>query len=66
MSRTPLRVDDAGWKALAGAAQDRAVDAIEREVADRDSEELFDAGLVVLLFEAKPFSDGPAPPRASG
>lgn len=61
LSRTPIRVDEAGWRALAASALAwlRAVDAIEREVAARGSDELFDAGLVLLLFEAKPFSDGP-------
>jgi DNA-binding transcriptional ArsR family regulator len=59
LSRTPIRVDEAGWRALAAAAMDwlRAVDAIESEVAERGSHELFDAGLVLMLFEAKPFSD---------
>jgi DNA-binding transcriptional ArsR family regulator len=66
-SRTPLLVDEAGWQALAEAAKGwlDAVAAIERDVADRGSDRLFDAGLVLLLFEARPFSDGPAPPRAS-
>jgi DNA-binding transcriptional ArsR family regulator len=67
LSRTPMLVDQAGWEALAAAAKEwlRAVDQIERDVAERGSDELFDAGLVVLLFEAKPFSDGPPrpPPR---
>lgn len=68
LSRTPMRVDEAGWNALAAAAQEwlRAVAAIERDVAARGSDELFDAGLVVLLFEAKQFSEAPARPRARG
>jgi DNA-binding transcriptional ArsR family regulator len=68
MSRTPIRVDEPGWRALAGAARDwlGAVEEIEREVAGRGAEALFDAGLVVLLFEAKPFSDGPPPRRSKG
>jgi DNA-binding transcriptional ArsR family regulator len=65
MSRTPIRVDEEGWRALSGTARDclRAVAAIEREVAERGSQQLFDAGFVVLLFEAKPFSDEPAQRR---
>jgi DNA-binding transcriptional ArsR family regulator len=65
-TRTPLRVDDPGWQALAAATEDwlRAVDVIEREVARRGSDELFDAGLVILLFEAKPFSEPPARPAS--
>jgi DNA-binding transcriptional ArsR family regulator len=68
LSRTPLRLDEAGWKALAAADDEwlREVAAIERDVAERGSEELFDAGLVVLLFEAKPFSEGPVEPPARG
>jgi DNA-binding transcriptional ArsR family regulator len=64
-TRTPLRLDEIGWRALASATKDwlRAADAIERDVVERGSEELIDAGLVLLLFEAKPFSDGPAGPR---
>jgi hypothetical protein len=67
-TRTPLHVDQAGWEALAATARDwlRAVAEIERDVAERGSDELFDAGLVVLLFEARPFSEGPAEPRARG
>jgi DNA-binding transcriptional ArsR family regulator len=68
LSRTPVRVDEAGWKALAAATRDwiRAVDTIETAVAERGSEEVFDAGLVMLLFEAKPFSEPPARPPPSG
>jgi DNA-binding transcriptional ArsR family regulator len=67
-SRTPLLVDQAGWERLAAAAKDwlQSAAAIEREVAERGSEELFDAGLVLMLFEAKPFSDGPARPPRNG
>jgi DNA-binding transcriptional ArsR family regulator len=59
LSRTPIRVDEAGWRSLAAAAMDwlRAVDAIEHEVAERGSADLFDAGLVLMLFEAKLFSE---------
>jgi DNA-binding transcriptional ArsR family regulator len=65
-TRTPLRLDEPGWHKLAAATQDwlRIATSIEREVVERGSEELFDAGLVMLLFEAKPFSepDEPLPP----
>jgi hypothetical protein len=68
ISRTPMQADEEGWRALAAVARDclHAVAAIERGVAERGSEELFDASLVVLLFEARPFSDGPARPPRSG
>jgi DNA-binding transcriptional ArsR family regulator len=68
ISRTPVRVDEQGWAALAGAARDwlRAVAAVECEVVERGSDELFDAGVVILLFEARPFSDGPARGRSGG
>ena len=67
-TRTPLRLDEPGWHALAAATKEwlRIVDAIEREVAERNPGELLDAGLVILLFEAQPFSDPPAPPPRSG
>jgi DNA-binding transcriptional ArsR family regulator len=66
LTRTPLRLDEAGWKKLAAATKEwlRTVAAIEREVAERGTRELFDAGLVVLLFEATPFSDERARRRA--
>jgi DNA-binding transcriptional ArsR family regulator len=68
LSRTPIRVDETGWRALAAAAMDwlRAVDAIEAEAAERGSADLFDAGLVLLLFEARPFSEPRARPPRSG
>jgi hypothetical protein len=68
ISRTPLRVDEAGWRTLAASAKDwlETAAAIERDVAERGSDELFDAGLVILLFEAKPFSEPPARPPRSG
>jgi DNA-binding transcriptional ArsR family regulator len=67
VSRTPVRVDEVGWRALAKVAMDclEAAAEIEREAEERASDELFDAGLVMLLFEAKPFSDPPAPPPRS-
>jgi hypothetical protein len=67
ISRTPVRVDEAAG-ALADAVMTcvEAADEIGRDVAERESEELFDAGLVMLLFEARPFSEPPARPPRSG
>jgi DNA-binding transcriptional ArsR family regulator len=68
LSRTPLRLDEAGWRALAAAAMGWLEDvaAIERDVSQRGSGELFDAGLVLMLFEARPFSRRPSrPPRSA-
>jgi DNA-binding transcriptional ArsR family regulator len=60
-SRTPLVVDEIGWRALAEAARGWLETAakIEGESAERGSDERFDAGLVMFLFEATPFSDPP-------
>jgi DNA-binding transcriptional ArsR family regulator len=60
-TRTPLRLDEPGWRKLAAATKDwlRIAASIEREVAERQPDELFDAGLVIMLFEAKPFSEVP-------
>jgi DNA-binding transcriptional ArsR family regulator len=59
LTRTPLRLDEDGWRELAEETKQwlRAIAAIERKVAERGSQELFDAGVVILLFEAQPFSD---------
>jgi DNA-binding transcriptional ArsR family regulator len=67
-TRTPMRLDEPGWHKLAAATKVwlRTADEIEREVGERGSEELFDAGLVLLLFEAKPFSERAARPPRSG
>ena len=66
ITRTSLRLDGAGFDRLAGALGGvlREVDEIEREVATRqaaagdDAQPLEDAGLVMMLFEAQPFSAG--------
>jgi hypothetical protein len=67
-SRTPMRVDETGWRALSEAAKGWLETAaqIERDSARRGSDELFDAGLVMFLFEAKPFSEPDEPPPPSG
>jgi DNA-binding transcriptional ArsR family regulator len=61
ISRTPLQLDETGWNTLAKAAKEwlRTIDRIERGIGERESTELFDAGCVILLFEAKPFSAAP-------
>lgn len=68
ISRSPVRVDEAGWRALAEAAMDcfGAAAEIERAVEERESDARFEAGLVILLFEATPFSDGPVRPPQRG
>ncbi len=60
-TRTPLKLDDRGWADLANATRSwlQAAQEIEREAArriSRDSGRGLQAGLVVLLFEALPFS----------
>ncbi len=57
-SRWTLKVDEEGWHELAEVAMDwvRQAMAIEARAAERRTGSL-DAGLVVLLFEALPFSD---------
>jgi DNA-binding transcriptional ArsR family regulator len=67
-TRWSLKVDEEGWRELSESAADwveKAI-AIEARAAQRGADS-FDAGLVVLLFEALPFSDPPAKtPSASG
>ena len=66
ITRTSIKLDDAGFDRLAGALGEvlREVDEIEREVASRreaageDAPALEDAGLVMMLFEAQRFSAG--------
>ncbi len=59
-TRTPLRLDEQGWSDLAQATRAWLAQAeqIERECAERDAGPALDAGLVILLFEALPFSAG--------
>ncbi len=60
LSRVPLRLDDRGWQELATATKRwlGEVDAIQDEVRTRGpgEQDLLDVGLVLLLFEAQPFS----------
>ncbi len=60
-TRTPLKLDDRGWADLADATRRwlLAAQEIEREASQRisgDNGSALQAGLVVLLFEALPFS----------
>lgn len=60
MTRTALKLDEKGWSMLAKATQKwlAEVARIEEQTArrlDRSQEEAFDAGLVIMLFEALPF-----------
>ena len=60
-TRWTLKVDEEGWGELADSVKrwiDQAV-AIEARAAERAGDS-FHAGLVLLLFEALPFSDTPA------
>jgi len=59
-TRWSLKVDEEGWRELAESAANwvETALAIEARAAQRRAES-FDAGLVVLLFEALPFSDAP-------
>ncbi len=66
-TRTCLKLDREGWSELAQASKTwlQEIARIERDAAKRlagDPGAAFDAGLVILLFEALPFSAGS--PRA--
>jgi hypothetical protein len=67
VSRMPLRLDVAGWQSLAAATRRwlGEADAIAAEVAARvdgpDPPEVFDVGLVLLMFEALAFSERSEP-----
>jgi DNA-binding transcriptional ArsR family regulator len=64
ITRTALKLDAQGFERLAGALGEvlREVDEIEQEVAARqsgdDAPPVEDAGLVMMLFDAQPFSAG--------
>ncbi len=67
ISRISLKVDEKGWTQLARATQkwlaevDRIEEQIKKRTADTPEHDLVDAGLVLLLFEALPLSERPAP-----
>ena len=62
ITRTAMRLDREGWERLAGVLMDtlRAVAEIEEDVKERERSgepvELENVGLVMMLFEALPFS----------
>lgn len=63
-TRTALRLDEKGWSAVAKATQKwlEQISRIEEQTkgrAQKSGEMLFDAGLVILLFEAVPFFESP-------
>ncbi|HEX2105218.1 MAG TPA: winged helix-turn-helix domain-containing protein [Solirubrobacteraceae bacterium] len=78
MTRTSLRLDPRGWAELAEATRawldeaekigEAAAERLARGSADSDGDagpaRPLDAGLVVMLFEALPFSDHPPDPGA--
>jgi hypothetical protein len=64
ISRLSLRLDERGWKQMARATKKwlAEVDRIQEASTQRNPKgeaehDLFDVGLVLLLFEAMPFSD---------
>jgi DNA-binding transcriptional ArsR family regulator len=67
ITRTALRLDAEGWEKLAGSLRRVLEDVakIEQEVAAReaagDAEKLEDVGLVLMQFQALPFSRGARP-----
>jgi hypothetical protein len=80
MTRTSLRLDQQGWKELAEATRkwlseaerigEAAAERLEGDAAregDGDGPtRSLDAGLVVMLFEARPFSEHPPEPASRG
>jgi len=70
-TRTALRLDERGWAALAKATKKwlEQVQRIETEArtrVERTDSEVFDAGLVIMLFEALPFFNSPPPGSPAG
>jgi DNA-binding transcriptional ArsR family regulator len=74
-TRTPLKLDEEGWAEIAAVtktwlAQVDEIAARTEKRIKRTGEQVFDAGLVVLFFEAVPFFDAPASangePHAAG
>jgi DNA-binding transcriptional ArsR family regulator len=74
VSRLSLKADEKGWKDLAKATKkwlaevDKIEGQIKKRTADTPEHELLDVGLVLLLFEALPFSERSAgkPARGAG
>ena len=72
VTRTALQLDDQGWERLADLLHGvlGELESIERDVAARqageDAPPLERAGLVMMLFEAQPFSAGMPPEQEKG
>jgi DNA-binding transcriptional ArsR family regulator len=70
LTRTALKLDEKGWSAMATASKRwlQQIQKIEQETGrrvERTGEPVFDAGVVIMLFEAKPFFDTAASDRAA-
>jgi DNA-binding transcriptional ArsR family regulator len=74
-TRTALKLDEEGWAEIAAVTKTwlAQVDEIEgrtKKRIKRTGEQVFEAGLVILFFEAVPFFDAPASadvkPQATG
>ncbi len=74
-TRTALKLDEEGWKEMAAMTktwleQVSDIEARSKKRIKRTGEQVFDAGLVILFFEAVPFFDAPASdngtPEATG
>jgi DNA-binding transcriptional ArsR family regulator len=72
VTRTALKLDPEGWERLAELLNGvlGEIESIEREVAARQGDEtappLDDAGLVMMLFEARALSTGMPPEQGKG
>ncbi len=70
LTRTALRLDHQGWERVAASLRDvlRVVAEVEEDTREREAAgeavELEDVGLVVMLFEAMPFSRQQQPAAA--
>ena len=63
-TRTALKLDEEGWGEIAAATktwlkQVSDIEARTKKRIQRTGEQVFDAGLVILFFEAVPFFDAP-------
>ncbi len=65
-TRTALKLDQEGWQEMVEATRNwleqvRDIEQRTENRVKRTGEQVFDAGLVVLFFEAVPFFDAPSP-----
>jgi DNA-binding transcriptional ArsR family regulator len=70
LTRTALKLDEKGWSAMAKATKRwlEQIQKIEQETGrrvERTGDPIFDAGVVIMLFEAKPFFDTTPSDRAA-